>query len=87
MTATVLAGIYMPTSGELLFDGHVVNEVEARDRNVGIVGLASNFNLLPPHIFRELWKLWPLIPLAIGVSILMGRRRSLDDRNPRDIDH
>ena len=33
----ILAGIYQPTSGELLFDGHVVNEVEARDRNVGIV--------------------------------------------------
>jgi inositol-phosphate transport system ATP-binding protein len=33
----LLAGIYLPTAGELLFDGHVVNEVEARDRNVGIV--------------------------------------------------
>jgi inositol-phosphate transport system ATP-binding protein len=33
----LLAGIYLPSSGELLFDGHVVNEVEARDRNVGIV--------------------------------------------------
>ena len=33
----ILAGIYQPTSGELLFDGHIVNEVEARDRNVGIV--------------------------------------------------
>jgi hypothetical protein len=54
---------------------------------VGVIGLAANFNLLPPHIFRELWKLWPLIPLAIGLSILMGRRRPIDDRNPRDIDH
>jgi len=33
----LLSGIYMPSGGELLFDGHVVNEVEARDRNVGIV--------------------------------------------------
>src|ERR1700752_4718996 len=33
----MLSGIYMPTGGEILFDGHVVNEVEARDRNVGIV--------------------------------------------------
>jgi len=33
----ILAGIYQPTGGELLFDGRVVNEVEARDRNVGIV--------------------------------------------------
>lgn len=54
---------------------------------VGVIGLAANFNLLPPNIFRELWKLWPLIPLAIGLSILMGRRRRIDDRNPRDIDH
>ena len=54
---------------------------------VGVIGLAANFNLLPPDIFRQLWKLWPLIPLAIGLSILMGRRRYLGERNPRDIDH
>ena len=33
----MLAGIYLPSGGELLFDGALVNEVEARDRNVGIV--------------------------------------------------
>ena len=33
----MLAGIYMPTSGDILFDGSRVNEVEARNRNVGIV--------------------------------------------------
>ncbi len=36
-TLFMLAGIYMPSSGELLFDGIPVNEVEAKDRNVGIV--------------------------------------------------
>lgn len=36
-TLFLLAGIYAPTSGEIRFDGHLVNEVEARDRNVGIV--------------------------------------------------
>ncbi len=36
-TLFMLAGIYLPTAGELLFDGARVNEVEARDRNVGIV--------------------------------------------------
>lgn len=36
-TLFMLAGIYAPTGGEIHFDGHVVNEVEARDRNVGIV--------------------------------------------------
>ena len=33
----MLAGIYLPTGGDIFFDGHRVNEVEARDRNVGIV--------------------------------------------------
>jgi ABC-type sugar transport system ATPase subunit len=33
----MLAGIYLPSGGEMLFDGALVNEVEARDRNVGIV--------------------------------------------------
>ena len=36
-TLFMLAGIYMPTDGEIRFDGARVNEVEARDRNVGIV--------------------------------------------------
>lgn len=33
----MLAGITQPSRGELLFDGQVVNEVDARDRNIGIV--------------------------------------------------
>jgi inositol-phosphate transport system ATP-binding protein len=36
-TLFMLAGIYAPTGGELRFDGLLVNEVEAKDRNVGIV--------------------------------------------------
>src|SRR5689334_2239718 len=36
-TLLMLAGIYSPTSGDIAFDGARVNEVEARDRNVGIV--------------------------------------------------
>src|SRR5215212_3013398 len=36
-TLFMLAGIYEPTCGDILFDGTRVNEVEARDRNVGIV--------------------------------------------------
>src|SRR5215217_6441462 len=36
-TLFMLAGIYAPSAGEIRFDGRVVNEVEARDRNVGIV--------------------------------------------------
>jgi inositol-phosphate transport system ATP-binding protein len=36
-TLFLLAGIYAPSGGEVRFDSRVVNEVEARDRNVGIV--------------------------------------------------
>lgn len=33
----MLAGVYTPTGGDILFDGARVNEVEARARNIGIV--------------------------------------------------
>lgn len=36
-TLFMLSGVYTPTGGEILFDGAVVNDVEPRDRNVGIV--------------------------------------------------
>ncbi len=36
-TLLMLAGIYSPTSGDILFDDTRVNDVEARDRNIGIV--------------------------------------------------
>ena len=36
-TLFMLAGIYAPSEGAIRFDGAVVNEVEARHRNVGIV--------------------------------------------------
>jgi inositol-phosphate transport system ATP-binding protein len=36
-TLLMLAGIYNPSSGDITFDGARVNDVEARDRNVGIV--------------------------------------------------
>ncbi len=43
---------------------------------VGVIGLLANFDLLPRDIFNQIWKLWPLIPLAIGVDILLRRRPS-----------
>lgn len=36
-TLFLLAGVYLPSAGEILFDGTRVNEVESRLRNVGIV--------------------------------------------------
>ena len=47
----MLAGIYLPSGGELLFDGHVVNEVEARDRNIGIV--FQSYALYPHMTVRD----------------------------------
>jgi len=36
-TLFMLAGIYAPSGGRMSFDGMTVNEVESKDRNVGIV--------------------------------------------------
>jgi len=47
----MLAGIYLPSGGELLFDGSVVNEVEAKDRNVGIV--FQSYALYPHMTVRD----------------------------------
>jgi inositol-phosphate transport system ATP-binding protein len=50
-TLFMLAGIYAPTAGEVRFDGAVVNDVEARDRNVGIV--FQSYALYPHMTARE----------------------------------
>src|SRR5215469_4839912 len=47
----MLAGIYLPNGGELLFDGRMVNEVEARDRNVGVV--FQSYALYPHMTVRD----------------------------------
>ncbi|NOX62774.1 MAG: ABC transporter ATP-binding protein [Chloroflexi bacterium] len=36
-TLLMVAGIYKPTAGEILFDGKVVNAVPPKDRNIGMV--------------------------------------------------
>jgi inositol-phosphate transport system ATP-binding protein len=54
-TLLMLAGIYSPTTGEIAFDGARVNDVEARDRNVGIVfqsyALYPNMSVLENVMF------------------------------------
>jgi inositol-phosphate transport system ATP-binding protein len=50
-TLFLLAGIYAPTAGEIRFDGHLVNEVEARDRNIGIV--FQSYALYPHMTVRK----------------------------------
>ena len=62
-TLFMLAGIYAPTGGALTFDGAVVNEVEARDRNVGIVfqsyALYPHMNVLQNIMFPLRFKSVP----------------------------
>ena len=50
-TLFMLAGIYTPSDGDIRFDGAVINEVEARDRNVGIV--FQSYALYPHMTVRE----------------------------------
>ncbi len=50
-TLLILAGIYAPSAGTLRFDGQVVNEVEAKDRNVGIV--FQSYALYPHMTVRD----------------------------------
>src|SRR6476620_11695365 len=50
-TLFMLAGIYTPSDGRILFDDALVNEVEARDRNVGIV--FQSYALYPHMTVRD----------------------------------
>jgi inositol-phosphate transport system ATP-binding protein len=50
-TLFMLAGIYEPSEGDILFDLARVNDVEARDRNVGIV--FQSYALYPHMTARE----------------------------------
>lgn len=54
-TLFLLAGVYLPSSGDIYFDGIRVNDVEARLRNVGIVfqsyALYPNMSVLQNILF------------------------------------
>jgi inositol-phosphate transport system ATP-binding protein len=70
-TLFLLAGIYAPSGGEVRFDGRVVNEVEARDRNVGIV--FQSYALYPHMTVRRNI----MFPLRFkGVAAAEARRRA-----------
>jgi hypothetical protein len=51
---------------------------------VGVIGLGVNFDLIPRDIFSQLWKLWPVIPLVLGINLLLRRQRALDERGRGD---
>jgi inositol-phosphate transport system ATP-binding protein len=87
----LLAGIYLPSGGELLFDGRVVNEVEARDRNVGIV--FQSYALYPHMTVRDNI-LFPLrfkrVPRAealgrVGAAAALVQVADLLDRRPGEL--
>lgn len=49
---------------------------------IGVLGLAINFNLIPANFIDQLWKLWPVIPLLLGISLFMRRRHAFDEDRP-----
>lgn len=73
-TLFMLAGIYLPTTGDIRFDGQSVNEVEPRDRNVGIVfqsyALYPNMTVLANILF-------PLRFKAIGKAAAEEKARNV----------
>jgi inositol-phosphate transport system ATP-binding protein len=87
----ILAGIYLPSGGELLFDGRIVNEVEAKDRNVGIV--FQSYALYPHMTVRDN-VLFPLrfkrMPREealgrVGAAAALVQVEGLLDRRPGDL--
>jgi hypothetical protein len=40
----------------------------------GVVFLLNNLDVLPWSIWGQLWRLWPLVLVAIGLDMLFGRR-------------
>ena len=47
----------------------------------GVIGLIANFDLVPREMLQQIWKLWPLIPLILGLAILVRRGSYANDRN------
>jgi inositol-phosphate transport system ATP-binding protein len=86
-TLFMLAGVYLPTAGEILFDGTCVNGVEARHRNIGIVfqsyALYPNMTVLQNILFPTRFQKTPdadkrarEMAEMVQISDLMDRRPS-----------
>jgi inositol-phosphate transport system ATP-binding protein len=90
-TLFMLAGIYAPTAGEIRFDGAVVNDVEARDRNVGIVfqsyalypHMTAHDNILFPLRFKNLAREEAV--RRVGVTAALVQVQDLLGRKPSEM--
>ncbi len=40
---------------------------------IGIIFLLKNLGLLPPTVWNEVWKFWPVLVILFGIRILAGR--------------
>jgi inositol-phosphate transport system ATP-binding protein len=88
-TLFMLAGIYLPTGGEILFDGTRVNEVEARHRNVGIVfqsyALYPNMTVLQNILFPTRFQKTPDAEKRAHEMAEMVQITDLLDRRPSQL--
>ena len=88
-TLFMLAGIYLPTGGEILFDGTRVNEVEARHRNVGIVfqsyALYPNMTVLQNILFPTRFQKTPDAEKRAREMAEMVQITDLLDRRPSQL--
>jgi hypothetical protein len=44
---------------------------------LGVVLLLNNLGVLPWDVWGDLWRLWPLALIAVGLDLVIGRRRPL----------
>ena len=66
-TTTLTGGPTHERNGALLFSAFLIA--------LGGLLLLGNLGLIAPISFRSLLSVWPLIPIAIGIQLLLGRDR------------
>jgi len=42
---------------------------------IGVLLLLFNYGVISWRVIKDLWKLWPLVFVAIGVGIMLSARR------------
>ena len=88
-TLFMLAGVYLPSAGDILFDGIRVNDVEARHRNVGIVfqsyALYPNMSVLQNILFPTRFQKLPDAEARAREMAEMVQISELLDRRPSQL--